>query len=44
MKYPHAATAIIPEANVVWNRIPHTERFEGPTNSIAIWKNKTNVN
>lgn len=43
MKYPHAATAMIPEANVVWNRIPHIERFEGPTNSMAIWINMTNV-
>lgn len=35
-KYPQAATAIIPVANVVWNKIPQTERFEGPTNSIPI--------
>lgn len=36
MKYPHTATAMIPEANIVWNKIPHMERFEGPTNSIAV--------
>jgi hypothetical protein len=35
IKYPHTDTPIIPRANVAWNKIPQTERFEGPTNSVA---------